>query len=189
MKNLSTVLVLFVLAFSLSVNAQSKVGIQGTLALPMGDFGDGYDLGFGGTVTYMYMVNPNLAVTGSAGYLTWSGKDALDGATFSSIPVLVGVRYMFGGGGKFMPYGFAQLGMHFISSEVDVPSYTVGGITVGGGTISSSDSFFGFGAGLGFLYQLSDKMNLDVNAGFDNISTTNSSSSYIGINAGVAIAL
>lgn len=189
MKNLLTVLVLFVIAFSLSVNAQSKVGIQGTLALPIGDFGDGYSLGFGGTATYMYMVNPNLAVTGSAGYLTWSGKDLLDGATFSSIPVLVGARYMFGGGGKFMPYGFAQLGMHFVKSEVDIPSSTIGGFTVGGGTASASDSFFGFGAGLGFLYQLSDKMNLDINAGYDAISTTGSTSSYIGINAGVAIAL
>jgi len=189
MKNLFTFLVLFVLAFSLSINAQSKVGIQGSLALPMGDFGDGYGLGFGGTATYMYMVNPNLAVTGSAGYVTWSGKDLLDGATFSSIPVLAGVRYMFGGGGKFMPYGMAQLGMHFVSSEVEIPSYTVGGFTVGGGTVSASDSFFGFGAGLGFLYQLSDKMNLDVNAGYDVISTSGSSSSYIGINAGVAIAL
>jgi opacity protein-like surface antigen len=149
----------------------------------MGDFGDVYKMGFGGQGTFAYHINPMLDVTGSVGYLTWSGKD-LD-YTFSSVPVLVGVRYYFGQG-KFHPYVAGELGLHFTS--VSVPSVTIPGFgTYGGG--SASDSFFGFGAGAGFLYQLSPKLDLDVNAKFSSISSSGSSSSYINIMAGVLVAL
>lgn len=184
MKQLLSVILLAVL-FTGFINAQSKmaVGIQAGIALPMGDFGDGYDMGFGGTATFAYHINPMIDVTGSVGYLTWSGKEA--DYKFSSIPVLVGARYYFGQG-KFLPYVAAELGMHF--TTVDVPEVVIPGFgTYGGG--SASDSFFGFGAGAGFLYQLSPKLNLDVNAKFSSISSSGSASSYINVMAGVLIAL
>ena len=111
MKQLLFVLLLAVL-FTGFINAQGKMalGVQAGIALPMGDFGDVYDMGFGGTATFAYHINPMLDITGSVGYLTWSGKD-LD-YTFSSVPVLVGVRYYFGQG-KFHPYVTGELGMHF----------------------------------------------------------------------------
>ena len=184
MKQLLSFLLIAVL-FTGFTNAQGKiaVGVQGGIALPMGDFGDGYKMGFGGTGTFAYHVNPMLDVTASAGYLTWSGKDA--DFTFSSIPVLVGARYYFGQG-KFHPYVAGELGMHFVSFEI--PSYTIPGFgTFGGGSVS--ESYFGFGAGAGFLYQLSPKLDLDVNAKFSSISSEGSSSSYINIMAGVLVAL
>ena len=55
--------------------------------------------------------------------------------------------------------------------------------------LGESDSFFGFGAGAGFLYQLSPKLSLDVNAKFSSISSSGSASSYINVMAGVLIAL
>lgn len=183
MKQLLSVLIVIAL-FTGFANAQSKmaVGLQAGVAIPIGDFGNAYKLGFGGQGTFAYHINPMLDVTASVGYLTWSGKDA--DYTFSSVPVLAGVRYYFGQG-KFHPYVAGELGMHFTS--VKVPSVTVGGFTFGGGT--ASDSFFGFGAGAGFLYQLGPKLDLDVNAKFNSISSSGSSSSYISIMAGVLIAL
>ena len=184
MKQLLFVLFLTVLCTSF-INAQGKmaVGVQAGVAIPMGDFGDGYKMGFGGTGTFAYHVNPMVDVTASVGYLTWSGKDA--DFKFNSIPVLVGARYYFGQG-KFHPYVAGELGMHF--TTVDVPSVTIPGFgTFGGG--SASDSFFGFGAGAGFLYQLGPKLDLDVNAKFSSISSSGSASSYVNIMAGVLVAL
>lgn len=183
MKQLLSVIVITVL-FTGFINAQSKmaVGIQAGIALPMGDFGDGFDMGFGGTGTFAYHINPMLDVTGSFGYLTWSAKEG--DASFSSIPVLVGARYYFGKD-KLNPYVAGELGIHF--STIDVPEVVIPGFGTIGGSESSSD--FGFGVGAGILYQLSPKLDLDVNAKFNSISGDGGSSNYISIMAGVLIAL
>lgn len=95
----------------------------------MGDFGDVYDMGFGGIGTFIYEINSNLSVIASAGYLTWSGKDAFTDWTFSSIPVLAGLRYSFGKG-KFNPFISGQLGMHFGTTDVPSQTLNIGGIMV-----------------------------------------------------------
>lgn len=182
MKQLLSVLLLAVL-FTGFINAQNKmaVGIQAGIALPMGDFGDGFDMGFGGTGTFAYHINPMLDVTASVGYLTWGAKEG--DATFSSIPVLVGARYYFGKD-KFNPYAAAELGIHF--STVDIPEVIIPGFgTFGGGSESGSD--FGFGVGAGFLYKMGPNLDLDVNAKFNSISSEGSSSSFISVMAGVLI--
>ncbi|GIK62042.1 MAG: outer membrane beta-barrel protein [Ignavibacteriota bacterium] len=177
--------VLFVLLLVAGyTNAQGKIalGVNAGIALPMGDFGDGYDMGFGGNALFAYHVNPNVDVTGSAGYLTWSGKDALDGSTFSSIPVMVGARYLFGQG-QFHPYIGAELGMHFSNFDYE---YELMGVTYSG---SESDSYFGFGAGAGFLYRVGNNMDLDVNAKFNSISSEGSASNYVSVMVGLLFGL
>jgi len=173
--------VLFVLLLVAGyTNAQGKIalGVNAGIALPMGDFGDGYDMGFGGNALFAYHVNPNVDVTGSAGYLTWSGKDANDGATFSSIPVMVGARYLFGQG-QFHPYIGAELGMHFANF-----SYEFMGVDY-----SSSDSYFGWGAGAGFLYRVGNNMDLDVTAKYNSISSEGSASDYVSVFVGLLFGL
>ena len=177
-KFLAVLFVVFLVAgFS---NAQGKIalGVNAGIALPMGDFGDGYDMGFGGNGLFVYHASPNVDVTGSVGYLTWSGKDALDGATFSSIPVLVGARYLFGQG-KFNPYIGAELGMHFSSSDYEIM----------GVSYSASDSFFGWVAGAGFLYQIGNNMDLDVAAKYNSISSEGSASDYVSVFVGLLFGL
>ena len=89
-------------------------------------------------------------------------------------------------GDKFKPYVAGELGMHFVT--FDVPAIVIPGFgTIEGG--SSSDSYFGFGAGAGFLYKMGPNLDLDVNAKYNSISTEGSSSSYISVMAGVLIAL
>ncbi|HEY7751674.1 MAG TPA: outer membrane beta-barrel protein [Ignavibacteriaceae bacterium] len=166
------------------INAQGKMalGVNAGVALPMGDFGDGYDMGFGGNGLFVYHASPNVDVTGSVGYLTWSGKDSSD-FTFSSIPVMVGGKYLFGKG-KFNPYINAELGVHFVT--FDTPEYTVFGQTVGG---SVSDTYFGWGIGAGFLYEIGKNMDLDFNARYNSIASEGSSSEYLSFLIGILFGL
>jgi len=186
MKKIVVVLI-SVFFFSGLVLAQGKMGlsVQGGIAIPTGDFGDAAGMGFGGSTTFMYEVSPMLHITGSIGYTTWGPKEDLpDGFDYSlsTIPVLVGAKYVLGKG-NFLPYVSAELGMHFLSSKVKV--------TIFGQTFESSDSEakFGFAPGAGFFFAFSPKTMLDVNLKYNIITTEGSSTSYLGINAGVAFAL
>lgn len=160
------ILVLFVLVFfAASANAQSGkmyVGGQVGISLPMGDFSDAYNMGFGFLGNFYYGINQNIELTGSLGYLHW-GLDAegADGG-FSDVPLLAGARYYFQRS-AFTPYALAELGLHFRSFSFEVPFF---------GTIDESDTEFGLGFGAGFLYDLG-AMQLDVNAKINIISDQN----------------
>ena len=182
-KVLFAILVLLMVVSLTQAQEKGKMGVsvQAGIALPTGDFGDGYDMGFGGRGVFMYYLNQNMAITGTAGYFTWSGKDDFD-ATFSSIPVMAGIRY-FMGQGNFKPYVSGQLGMYFSSFE-----YTVNWFGTET-TFDDSGSDFGIALGGGFLMPIGKTMNLDVSAEYDIIFTEGSSTSYLGILAGLAFAL
>lgn len=172
------VLVMCVTLTQAQDKGQMAVSVQGGIALPIGDFGDGFDMGFGGRGMFMYYLNQNMAITGTAGYFTWSGKDGAD-VTFNTIPVMAGIKY-FMGKGDFKPYLSGQLGMYFSSSKVEVPFF---------GTIESSGSDFGIAVGGGFLMPIGKTMNFDVSAEYNNIFTEGSATSYISVLAGLAFAL
>ncbi len=187
--------IISVLLVAVSLNAQGKfaLSVNGDVALPMGNFGDIAKTGFGGLVAGVYSINDNLQATLKAGYLTWSTETPanlaaqvaaqnanLEEGTLTSIPVLVGARYV-AGKGKLKPYGAAELGMHFTSTEV--PSVTLPtGQTVGGGT--TSDSNFGFGFGGGVYYEVAKTVDLELNAQYNIISTSGSSSGFINVGVG-----
>lgn len=188
-KVVSLFVVLTVLAFSGLSNAQ-KMGaeVQVGVGMPMGTFGDAFKTGFGGMGTFMYGLNPDVTLTGAIGYYTFTHKDYSD-ATFSTVPVLVGARYGLGKG-SFAPYVGAELGIHFTTSKVKVAAFDLGEFgSYGGGTASASESVFGFSPMVGFTMPLSPKLNLDVNLKYNIISTSGSSSSFLGINAGVHMPL
>jgi opacity protein-like surface antigen len=182
------ILLVLLVAFLVAgfTNAQSKMalGLNGGIALPLGDFGDNYDMGFGGNAIFVYHTNSNSDVTFTAGYLTWSGKDAYDGLNFSSIPVMVGGKYLFGKD-KLRGYINGELGAHFVT--VDVPSYELFGETFGGG--SESKTYFGWGAGAGLLYQIGKNIDLDLGAKYNMILSENNSSDYVSIMVGLLFGL
>jgi len=163
-KKIFSVLVVLVLVSGL-INAQGKIsiGVNGGAAIPTGDFGDGFDLGWGGNALFVYHINPNVDLTGSAGYITWSGKDSIN-ATYSSIPVLLGIKYLFGKE-KVHGYGSAELGVHF--TTLDLPVVDLGeGETFGG---TESNTYFGWALGAGLLYNISDKVDIDFSAKYNMI--------------------
>jgi len=163
MKKIFSVLFVLILFVSLT-NAQSKMslGLNGGTAIPTGDFADGFDLGWGGNALFAYHVSPNADLTASAGYISWSGKDSVD-ATYSSIPVLFGAKYLFGKD-KVRGYGSAELGVHF--TTLDLPEYNVGGVMFGG---KQSDVFFGWGIGAGVMFKVGEKVDLDLSAKYNMI--------------------
>jgi opacity protein-like surface antigen len=180
MKKVILVFVLFLCVGMIS-NAQSKMsaGVNAGVAFPMGDFGDGYKTGFGGSGVFSYMVTPEIALTGSIGYLTWTSKESSD-ATFRSIPVLVGGRYYFGNLPQIKFFGAAELGLHMSKVKIEVPFF---------GTQEESNTNFGFGIGGGASYSLNKDANLELSLKYNNISTEGSSSGFVTIMAGFMIAI
>lgn len=195
MKKIITIISVLLIAVSLNAQGKFAISVNGDVALPMGTFGDLAKTGFGGLVAGVYDATPNIQVTLKSGYLTWSTKSSaassvvpananVSDGSYTDIPVLVGARYV-AGKGKLKPYGAAELGMHFQS--VDVPSVTVAGFTVGGGTSSTSN--FGFGFGGGTYYEVSPKIDLELNAQYNIITTSGDSQGFINIGVGALIHL
>ena len=163
------IFVLLVLTFFIgTTNAQKgkmHAGGQVGISIPMGDLSDGANLGFGFQGNFLYGILPNLDLTGSLGYIAW-GTDN-DNVSFSSVPLTFGGRYYFQHG-QITPYGLAELGLHFTSFEVEIPSF----LGFGGGTADGSDTEFGLGLGGGIKYKI-ENITLDANAKINIISGFN----------------
>lgn len=185
MKKLFTILVLAMLfAPVVNSNAQNmRGGVQVSLAMPMGTFGDVHATGFGAMGTFYYGLNPQIDLTGTIGFLTFgAASDIPEGFDYSLnfIPVVVGGRYNFVTSGEFKPYAGAELGLHFGSASVTVDMGPFGKIDT-----DESTSDFSFAPLAGFYYNIGPKLQLDVNVKMNIISDAN----YLGINAGVAFGL
>ena len=162
MKKLFVTVCVLVLAAAMvaPASAQSKIALNigGDVLLPLGTFADVQSVGFGGDVTGEYTVMPELNLTATLGYFTWGGKDfseggvTLAGASFHSIPFMVGAKYYFmPANANLRVYGAAQLGLFFSGTTVKfggTPPVVVGGVTIFPGTpareetVSSSDFVF-----------------------------------------------
>jgi hypothetical protein len=168
-KLLFTVLVLFL--FIGVINAQEgkmHAGGQVGISLPMGDFGDGANMGFGFLGNFFYGINANIDLTGSIGYISW-GSDA-DGASFSNVPIVAGARYYFQKS-QFTPYGVAEIGINNLSFSYESSFF---------GDYSVTSTEIGLGLGGGFLYSLGN-MDLDVNAKINIISDANHLTLFAGL--------
>ncbi|MEZ4763915.1 MAG: hypothetical protein R3C26_12260 [Calditrichia bacterium] len=100
--------------------------------IPFGDFSDGAGVGFGGTVTGIYSYTPQIAFTGTAGYLMFGSKSAgttgnsVDVST-SAIPIMAGARYFLQPGGEG-PTNFCRrrnrFHICFVSAETSTNPFT-----------------------------------------------------------------
>lgn len=173
MKQLLSVLLLAVL-FTGFINAQSQgVSIGGNIALPIGDWSDFANLGFGGTATYERSFAPNIVGQAYAGYLTFGGKDAdVQGFSYSysMIPIMAGAKYFFQPGKGL--YANALLGLTIVSADVDVPAAYQGYGFDG----STSSTEFSLGVGAGYEMPVGGKNAVDISAHFMLVSDAN----YIG---------
>lgn len=170
MKKVVFVLLVIFLAIG-NLNAQEgkmHAGGQVGISLPMGDFGDAANMGFGFAGNFFYGVNNNIDATASIGYISW-GSEA-DGASFSNVPILVGARYYFQRS-QFTPYGVAELGINSLSFTYESDFF---------GDYSVTSTEFGLNFGGGFLYNLGN-MDLDVNAKINIISDANHLTLFAGL--------
>lgn len=177
--------VLFVLILSFffisSVSAQQgkmHIGAGLELALPIGDWSDFASTGIGGTARFEYAFNKQIVGMVTAGYISFGGQ-SVGGFeySYSAIPFLPGVKYYFQPG----LYGMAELGLHFFS--IDLPTYSFGGFTTGGGSATNSE--FSLALGAGYETKVSDNLYLDANVKFAIVSDAN----YLGARVGVKMPL
>lgn len=182
--------VILMAGFSSQSFGQIKIGANAGIGLPMGDFGDGYKMGFGGSVEGKYFLNDKIAVGASIGYYSFTLKDemltilqsfseSITDSKYTVMPILATVDYYFATEG-FKPYVGAGVGLY--SAKIKVSDSKLGD-----GEETSSD--MGIAPTVGFCYGLSEKIDLNVNAKYNMIFTEGSSTTYLGINAGIIVAL
>jgi hypothetical protein len=150
-------------AFS-SVNAQTKtprLSIGAEFGFPMGDFGDTFNFGYGGSLQYQHPVAPSLLLTGSAGYTEFTTKKVA-GVSYSSgsIPVKAGGRYYFGEN-------------FFASAELGAAFSTESG--------AGNSTAFVYSPGIGIDYPVSDKGSVELGARYEAWSANSTTSGFIGL--------
>jgi len=160
------------------------IGILADATLPFGDFGEGWSTGFSGHVMVGYMIARGLLLNLSSGYVTFSPKESVEGydASFSWIPVLLGLNYIFNPGKKFMPFIGFGVGLYLISSTV---SGSLFGQTF---DVSATTTEFGIAPRLGAYFLLSAAMLLSISAEYNMIFSEGSSINALGIMFGAMFA-
>jgi len=169
---------MFVFGGAARAAGSQAVGVGVDVLIPMGKFGDGVGIGFGGSARYQYNVNNMFSATGTIGYFSWSGKD-VGGITlpsFKGFTIRAGGKYYFVPAGTRF-YGLFELGMFF--SSVDVPTYTIFGQTIGGGSVSSSD--FLITPAFGVEIPAGPKNSVDASVRYELILTSGDSAGSIGL--------
>jgi hypothetical protein len=178
-KHLLTLVAIFGLGTA-SFAQMGPVSLGVELALPLGDFGDAYSLGYGLSAGYEHPVGDKLGITAQLGYIMLAVDDELSDfiERAAMLPVQAGVKYYFTERGNG-PYAHGQIGIHSLSvttKDIDLGPF---------GTIegeSDSESYLSFAVGAG--YELNNK--LDIGLRF-NIITPDSdiegaeASNYIGV--------
>ena len=158
-KLLLAVVAICVVASSSFAQGKIQFGIGADVALPISSgFSNSQSIGIGGTARVYYPLSDQMiTLTGTAGYMTFSGKDQtiagvnVTGTSWSMIPVLVGGRYYFTpAGGSMRWYGAFEMGLIFSSFSVTVPSvnFQTGQVTSTTATATGSD--FSYQPQIGF---------------------------------------
>ena len=185
MKKIKIFVFVFIGLFAFGAQAQINIGATVGLTLPMGDFGNGLNTGFGFNAIGKYSLSNNMAVGVSVGYSSFgTGSENL---SYGVIPITGLFEYSFGSG-AFKPYLGADLGLYMFRSKL---SYTFLGTTTSN---TDTKSYFGFAPTGGVMYEISKNLsicgNLKYNMVFAKDALDNSTTStWLGINAGVIFKL
>jgi opacity protein-like surface antigen len=174
MKYYITVIAFLVLLSTSSVYSQNPMRVGGELGiqLPMGDFGDGANTGFGLSGIFQYQLQPQIIVGGTLGYQSWGGQ--AEGFSWSNIPIMGLINYQFNTEG-LIPFVGAELGLNMLSASYDIFGFSG----------SSSSTEFGINILGGVEQRLNENLSWRVNAKYNMILASGSNITYLGINAGV----
>lgn len=169
-----------VAGLGLAANAQtkdpamngSKIGVGADFAFPMGDFGDAYNFGVGGSLNFQAPIANKLNFVGEAGYLSFTGKEyttlgvTVKAPTFGTIPVKAGLRYFLAE--NF--YAQGQIGAAIASEE-------------------GRKTGFLYAPSLGVEFPVADKMSIDFGARYEGWSYDGGTNSFIGLRAALNFGL
>ena len=170
-------------AFGMSVAGVAQIGpvsLGAELALPTGDFGESYPLGYGASLGYEQPIGEKLGVTLQVAYIMLGIDDEV--STFidksSMMPIQLGAKYYLKERGAGL-YGHVQVGVHSLS--VTTKDLDLGFPGPFPGT-TSSESYLSGAVGLG--YMLSEKIDVGVRYNIiapDSEFEGAEASSYLGV--------
>lgn len=120
-----------------------QIGAGVDVALPLGNFGEGFGVGLGASAKGLYGISDAGQVTLTIGFLRFGMKDGSDQVSGSNtlIPVLAGYRHVFGN-----LYAEGQLGLTAVRTSIKFNDSSIGNF---GG--SASATHLGYGIGGGYL--------------------------------------
>ena len=165
-----------------------SVGVNAEVSVPLGDFSDIASMGFGVNGAFIYGISEVFEATGSLGFISWSRDiptitetiDASTDGSFTSIPILAGVRYYFPQR-NLMPYATVELGLHIFSTS----DYTITISEVETNLEGATDVNFGFAFGGGAVYEVSKGFKVDGSLKYNIINGDPSSLTHLTLRAGV----
>jgi hypothetical protein len=152
----------------IGANAQkgnNQIGVGAEVAIPVGDFGDGFKTGFGGSVKGMLGVGTAGQVTLTSGYTTFKAKGLESGEdlNFGIIPILAGYRHNFSG--------------FYVEPQAGYGIYTSKASGFGSGFDGSNSSgAFTWAAGIGYAL----KQGVDIGARYQSAHKDGTSTGLIG---------
>ena len=133
------------------LRAQAVFGLHGGVAVPVGDFGDIADVGFGGAASLGVMLSDSWLLKGEAGYwrftkevdlITTGGGVTID-VEGAVVPLRAGVRKYWGESKRF--FTGPSLGIYIPTSDLD-----------------AIDPKFGIGPQIGYRFPSSESMSIDL---------------------------
>ena len=147
------IFLILLLCASSIIYSQKKVNLSGNVGIfsPIGNFSEVSKLGIGATANLRYSLLEEVEIASVIGYLLSGSK--VGGYTNKVLPALIGCRYYPIGkkDNEFKPYALALAGFQY--TKIDFGYFQV-----------NSKTYYGILLGGGFLYTLSEK--LDVEVGF-----------------------
>jgi len=93
----------------------NQIGVEPVIAMPVGDFGDGAGIGFGGLARYQRQLFPKLRITGRAGFLYHLEKNDV---SIYEVPFVAGIKYDFKQDGDTRIYAGSELGFCLVGAKV-----------------------------------------------------------------------
>lgn len=159
LKRAALALVMLAGLLTTKANAQIQLGVSGNHFSGTENgakFSDGY---WGGGVTGRYFITPKFAVGLNGRYFTKTASESFGGVTIKAkarVITATGQTEYFFTEGSFRPYLGAEVGLYNIGATVEVA----------GGSESDSESFFGAAPKVGIQFMFTDKIGLDLNAGY-----------------------
>lgn len=165
----------------LAFQAQAQFSVGATVGpqIPLGEFGEGFGVGFGFNLQGKYAINEQLNTGLNIGYNSFGASDSDIDASTSITPITGFIEYVFASSGKIKPFVSADLGIYSIRTRVNVD------FGFGSNSVSASRSFFGLAPAAGVLYGLNDAFSLNGGLKLHAIFSEGESTSFLGINVGV----
>lgn len=153
------------------------------LGLPIGDFSDVTNIGFGATVKGLYGVTDEGQIELTLGYLHFPGKD-FQGfkANYSVIPIMAGYRHSFENFYAEGQLGFA-IAKSKAKSDFEIPDIPGFDFDINASS-SESSTEFSWAIGAGYMFD-----EFDLSLRYQSIETSGSSIAWIGLRVGYSFDL